>query len=336
MLKKLFTLFLFSLVFVMNSYGQDPQFSQFYAAPLYLNPGFTGTTLEHRFILNHRLQWPALPQAFATYAFSYDYNMRKLNSGIGFIATTDKAGSADLRSTTVGLTYTYKIHLTDKWILSPGIQFGYGIRTLDFNKLLFGDQLDFGNPDVPTLDPKFSELENNKFFDFSSGILLYNKDFWFGVAAHHMNEPNNSLIGEVSELPMKISIHSGMRITLFPSPLKGERLSSIAPSFIYKKQGKFDQLDLGFHFHYNPIMAGFWYRGIPIQQNVEDNISQDAITILFGLRFDKFDVGYSYDVTVSSLGPNTGGAHELSMTYQFSNFKKKKKKPMKFVPCPTY
>ncbi len=335
-MKKLLTLVVTLIALVHCSYGQDPQFSQFYAAPMYLNPGFTGTSLEHRFILNNRIQWPALPQAFTTYAFSYDYNMRQLNSGFGIIATTDKAGSADLRSTTVGLNYAYKVQLGNGWILSPGMSFGYSIRSLDFNKLVFGDQLDFGDTDVATLDPNFNSLQNNKYFDFGSGIFLYNKDFWFGASAYHMNKPNTSIIGETGALPMKISIHSGIRISLFPDPTKGDRISSIAPSFIYKKQGEFDQLDLGFHFHYNPIMAGFWYRGIPVQQSIEDNINHDAITVLFGLKFDKFDIGYSYDVTISELGPNTGGAHELSLMYQFTNFKRKKKKPVKFVPCPTF
>ena len=52
--------------------GQDPQFSQYYQAPLYVNPGFAGITPQQRVVFNHRIQWPGLPQAFATYAASYD------------------------------------------------------------------------------------------------------------------------------------------------------------------------------------------------------------------------------------------------------------------------
>ena len=40
--------------------AQDPQFSQFYAAPLYLNPGFAGTTPYIRAGANFRSQWPSL------------------------------------------------------------------------------------------------------------------------------------------------------------------------------------------------------------------------------------------------------------------------------------
>jgi hypothetical protein len=61
--------------------AQDPQFSQYYSAPLYLNPGFTGITPQQRIVVNHRIQWPNLPQAFATYAASYDIFVEELRSG---------------------------------------------------------------------------------------------------------------------------------------------------------------------------------------------------------------------------------------------------------------
>ncbi|MDZ7648916.1 MAG: type IX secretion system membrane protein PorP/SprF [Cytophagales bacterium] len=52
------TLLLLFLGMGMAAHAQDPQFSQYYAAPLYLNPAFTGTTQDHRFITNYRNQWP--------------------------------------------------------------------------------------------------------------------------------------------------------------------------------------------------------------------------------------------------------------------------------------
>ncbi len=47
------------VVFVLMSdkiFSQDPQFSQYHSAPLYLNPVFAGTTQTHRFIANYRNQ----------------------------------------------------------------------------------------------------------------------------------------------------------------------------------------------------------------------------------------------------------------------------------------
>ena len=325
----------FSLTVTLRA--QDPQFSQFYAAPLYLNPAFAGATYEHRFILNHRLQWPSLPKAFVTYAFSYDFNMTELNSGFGLLASTDKAGSANLRSTNVGFAYSYKLQVGGGWILSPGLYFSYSMRDFDFDRLVFGDQLTFGNDDAPTSDPILGRDMTARFFDFGAGFLIYNKNFWLGISSYHLNEPNRTIVDQEEVLSMRNSIHGGYRFTLYEGFGESSRKSSIAPFFHYKSQGEFDQLDLGFHFHYNPIVSGIWYRGIPIERNKFDYVNQDALVFLLGLRFDQMDVGYSYDITISGLGASSGGSHEISAMYQFNAKKSPKvKRKEKFIPCPTF
>ncbi|HNP18577.1 MAG TPA: type IX secretion system membrane protein PorP/SprF [Fulvivirga sp.] len=320
------------------SFGQDPQFSQYYAAPLYLNPAFTGTGSDHRFIANYRNQWPNLANGFVSFAFSYDYNLAHLKSGIGLMATVDKAGSANLTSTTINFLYSYKVQLGNKWVITPGLSFGYGNRNIDFNKLVFGDQLDFqSDGQVPTSDLSLGSMGSANYFDFGAGILIYNKTFWAGFSAAHINEPNRSLLEEESVIPMKTSIHAGVRIPLYHGAFKRDRTSSIAPSFIYKNQGEFDQLDVGLHFLYEPIMIGLWYRGIPIEQNVNDKVSHDAVVIILGMQFEQMEIGYSYDFTVSELGAISGGAHEVSLLYRLDiAFKSKMKKKDKFIPCPTF
>lgn len=322
-----------------NAKAQDPQFSQFYSAPLYLNPAYTGTgpKAHHRFVANYRNQWPAIPNAFETYAFSYDYYHRKLNSGFGLMITTDKAGSANLKATNIGLLYSYKIHLSNKWVVTPGIHFSYTKRSIDYTKLIFGDQLELGRNELyPTQE--FDASMGNGYIDFGSGLLIYNKNVWFGASAYHLNEPNHSLVDQEDKLHTKYSIHAGYKIPLYYGPKGMKKMSSLAPSFIYKKQGAFDQLDLGMHFQYDPIMAGFWYRGIPVAENGEGRTNQDAITFLFGLKFDEFQIGYSYDITISNLGPSSGGAHEVSLIYQFERRGRAKTsiRREKFIPCPSF
>jgi len=78
-----FTLFILLTLLSWNSLSQDPQFSQYYAAPLYLNPAFTGTSQSHRFIANYRNQWPNIARGFVTTAVSYDVDLHQYNSGIG-------------------------------------------------------------------------------------------------------------------------------------------------------------------------------------------------------------------------------------------------------------
>src|SRR5215216_1092358 len=115
------TLTIIVLVISFATYAQDPEFSQYYAAPLSLNPAFSGTASDHRFISNYRNQWPNITNGFVTYALSYDYNMENLNSGLGVLLVSDKAGTANLKSTTVNLQYAYKVRLREKWMLSSGL-----------------------------------------------------------------------------------------------------------------------------------------------------------------------------------------------------------------------
>jgi type IX secretion system PorP/SprF family membrane protein len=137
------SVFVLMLLSAIASRAQDPEFSQYYAAPLYLNPAFAGTSVDHRFIATHRNQWPNITNGYVTYALSYDYNLEQLRSGLGVLVMTDRAGSANLRSTQFNFQYSYKVNLSDKWMLSSGLNFGVAQRSIDMSKLLFYDQLAF-------------------------------------------------------------------------------------------------------------------------------------------------------------------------------------------------
>lgn len=333
-MQKLITIFfiLMSIVAV----AQDPEFAQYYAAPLYLNPAFSGTSVDHRFNMNYRNQWPNITNAFQTYAFSYDYNLDQLNSGLGVLLLVDKAGTAQLQSQQINFQYSYKVRLSDTWMLSSGLNFGLGTRSIDYNKLIFYNELDFlQSGGIPP--DKRTDTDRASYFDFGGGMLAYNKKFWIGFAAAHLNRPNRSLTDNEAQIPIKTTIHGGFRLPLYNGIFKKDRVAALAPSFVYKQQGKFDQLDIGTYFLYEPVVLGLWYRGIPIRQNVNDNISQDAVVVILGFRLDKFEFTYSYDVTVSELGPISGGAHELALMFKIdvaASVKTRKKE--KFIPCPTF
>ena len=322
----------------LMAYAQDPEFSQYYAAPLYLNPAFTGTTTDHRFIANYRNQWPNIARGYVTTALSYDYNLYHFNSGVGFLVTMDKAGTAGMKSSQFNFLYSYRVSIANKWVIASGLNFGYAFRTLDLNKLIFGDQLQFDpKGQVPSDDPALFNLGMSHYFDFNAGLLAYNKSFWFGFAASHINQPNRTLLSQEAPLPVKTTIHGGVRIPLNRRPLKSERQAVLSPSFVYKNQGRFSQLDVGAYFLYDPVVLGLWYRGIPIGQNVAGNLKQDAVVVILGFQLQRVEVMYSYDFTVSALGPVSGGTHEVALKYKLAiAMKSKTKKREKYLPCPTF
>lgn len=315
--------------------AQDPQFSQYYQAPLYINPGFTGITAQQRVVFNNRIQWPNLPQAFTTYAASYDIWVDELKSGFGLLATSDKMGSAGWVTNTVGLNYSYKVKISEKLVFSPGLSFGYGFNGIDRTKLKLGDGLEYNNQ---SLDPDLQKLGNQQYFDFGSGFLLYTKTVFLGAAFSHMNRPNISVLNNTSRLPMKITIHGGMRIPLYSGPRTIEKVSYLTPSFIYRVQGPITQFDAGVNYHIDPVSIGVWYRGKPFSKNYIGAVSQDALIFTMGLYMKNLTFGYSYDFSISQLSTTSGGSHEISIIYEFvaQPLHRGVKKRNRLIPCPTF
>src|SRR5690348_18500217 len=85
--------------------AQDPQFSQFYAAPLYLNPALAGSTGQARAGINYRNQWPSIDANFTTLSAYFDYYIEDYKSSVGVILNQDREGLAGLRSFSLGVQY---------------------------------------------------------------------------------------------------------------------------------------------------------------------------------------------------------------------------------------
>jgi hypothetical protein len=81
--------------------------------------------------------------------------------------------------------------------------------------------------------------------------------------------------------------------------------------------------------------AGVWYRGVPFFKDASGYSINDAIAIIIGIRTDRLNIGYSYDVTVSQLSSVSNGAHEITLSYQLCKFRKKKKSRL-MIPCPKF
>lgn len=314
---------------------QDLHFSQFYAAQLYLNPAFSGTGSGSRLMANYRHQWAGIPGAFVSYAFSFDHNFSRLNSGLALYFNQDKAGSGGLRTTISGLQYAFHVKLSRKVSARFGADITYRVRDIDFNNLIFNDQL--SKSGIAPITTETPASESVSFFDYGSGVLVFTEKYWVGIAIHHLTEPNQALIGgNETILPMKYSLHGGAKLQVKDRfDKKSEKY--VAPSFNYKGQHDFDQLDLGLSYYSNPVTFGIWYRGIPGLKAYKPGYgNNDALIGLIGYRIDDLSIGYSYDITISKLAVTTSlGSHEISLVYEFNNKNQSKKDKNKavIIPC---
>ena len=257
--------------------------------------------------------------------------MRELKSGFAIMGSRDQAGSGALSDNQLSLLYAYEIRLDRDLYLRPGVQFGQVFRNVNYNRLVFGDQLITSNNSSLETFPD----RNTSYMDVSVGTVLYGKYFWAGIAAHHINRPDESLLGmDESLLPIRYSAQGGYRMPM--NRRVGSRTASaVVYAFNYRMQANFDQLDIGFYYEFNPMIFGVWYRGLPlIKKNEYEVINQDAIAIMLGYEYNDVKFGYSYDLTISPLLANTGGAHEVSLVYEFANPRNKKyAKRRRVIPC---
>jgi type IX secretion system PorP/SprF family membrane protein len=308
--------------------SQDPQFTQFYAAPTYLNPAFAGSSEQSRLTANYRNQWPSIPGAFVTYRASYDRFIDNISSGVGISAMHDRAGTGAMRATSVDLQYNFEFQIFKDVYVRPAMEFGFTNSSINFNDLTFGDQLVRDGAES-SVEPYMPPVVN--YFDFGSGGLIYGRNFWAGASVYHLNEPNQSLLGGASRLNKKLSVHGGYRFNL--KSMRNKQGVDLLAAFQYKKQGEFEQLDLGLYVETSPMVLGIWYRSIPFKQTVEGYFNHDAISILAGFHAGPYKIGYSYDFTVSQLSiGNTGGSHEISIIYEWANDKSNFTR-RRIVPC---
>ncbi|MDP4189319.1 MAG: PorP/SprF family type IX secretion system membrane protein [Bacteroidota bacterium] len=322
------------LLLFINLYGysQDPQFSQFYAAPLYLGPSLAGTAGNSRVCLNYRDQWPKLSGKFLTYSLSYDTYLSQYNSGVGLLLLRDDAGSGKLTTTQAGLNYSYRVKAGKDFFIQPGIQFMYYQRKIDFEKLTFADQ--YYNDQVLPQSIESPPGNQNGHIDFTTSLMAFNKNFWFGSTLDHMMRMNTSLQEDTRYVPLKLSVYGGVKTVINEAFMNVDE-QSVSVAFNYRTQAMLQQLDLGVYYNRHPFTVGLWYRGIPV---IKSTKTKDAISILGGLNIKDVAVSYSYDLTVSKLVSSTGGAHEISIIYYFDQYfnGKSKHRITGAVPCPRF
>lgn len=321
--------------------AQDPQFSQFYAASLHLNPAFAGANNRGRAGVNYRNQWPALRHSFTTISAYADYFSKRMAGGFGLIINRHQESFLKLNATEIGGMYAYKLQVGKNLILRTGLQVSYFQKNVNFENVVFSDQIDINSGTIrgPSAQ-QFNQNLRTGFASISAGSVLYTNNLWIGTAVHHINKPNQSFAGGRSQLDRKFSIHAGYKVPLTP----GFRFKTIRYQFQersvtfavnYKQQGAFSQLDAGVQFYFQPLIIGGWYRQIPLQ-SIKKVSRNESIILLLGLELnDDLSFGYSHDFTISSLAGATGGAHEFSLNISFGNALKRTRRDT-ILPCFKY
>ncbi len=323
--------------------AQDPHFSQFYNAPLQLNPALTGMSNGAvRAIANYRTQWGSVATPFNTMAVSADFAMLSQYMGNdvlggGIMVMKDQAGSSELKNTQVqvSLSFNKSLNRRGNQFLSFGSQLGYSQQGLNTTKLTFDNQIDgdalntnLGTGEQLTFD-QFSYVD----FTFGAG-WTYAPDrfnsYYVGASIAHLNEPQVSFFDNEDELLYrKTTIYAGAEFRV-------NHAMSIVPRGIFLKQGAAQELNVG------ALVKIYMGR----LNDAADDVAlyfgtmhrfKDAQVLVARFDYGVFGVSMSYDINISKLAnaSNGRGAFEMALMYKGSLFGQQGR-GLKAVRCPSF
>jgi len=300
--------------------AQGIHFSQYYNAPMLLNPANTALMPDndYRAGANYRQQWNSVPVPYRTMSAYADFQALRSEQadnwlGLGLAFFNDKAGNGDLSLSRFEGFAAYHLQLSSASMLSAGLSAGYAQRSVNYDKLTFDSQWDgvtFNNT-LPSNEPV--GIMRTRFLDAGAGLNFA----WFpssavyikaGAAVAHVNQPKETFYNGTNRLGMRPTgnIDALFRIR--------ERFI-INPSVYYTTQKGASELVFGSLFQYwlegtgrnaTQLLLGAFHRW------------EDAIIPAFGFEIGGLRVMSSYDFTVSSLNSfNRGrGAFEIGIRYQ--------------------
>ncbi len=318
------------VLYSTQTFAQDPEFSQFYANPIYTNPAFAGSSTVGRIVTNARSQWPNIAGSLRTVSASYDEHYDVINGGIGIMAVADEAGSGLLQSFSLKGVYSYQIVITRHLTMRAAIEASINQKSINFGKLTFSDMIVLQQGFVTATQEKPPGPDPNVYYaNFAAGAVLYSSRFYAGFAAHNLTEPNQAFYGKSNSdpqniIPIRYTAHAGLVIPLVQGSAKNE--SNLWPNILYMQQRQYAQLNLGVYYNKGFFVVGAYYR--------QTTGNSDCMIALIGIRKDKLRIGYSYDRTFSSARYGAPDSHEISLAFELR--KHTPKKTIRAIKCPEF
>ena len=336
MIVKLIVACCLSTTATSHLFAQDLHFSQYFNAPLLVNPANTGFApdVDYRVGVNYRNQWANLIsnpyKTFSVWGDAQLFNNRFENGwlGIGGALLRDVAGSGSLTSTRGFASVAYHQMLGFGSLLSAGFNIGLVNKKIDISKLTFDNQWNGKFFDVNTPSGEPFAYNNLTYFDLQAGLnyAFFPNDKTYinaGFSASHINRPKESFF---SESTSNYALY--VRYTAFINgTFKLNDDWIINPNMYVSKMGNAWETVLGMNANYNlsgdgvtQLIGGIYLR------------NKDAIIPMVGYQLKDFKLTINYDATTSALGTynQSRGAYELSLVktglYTSGN---------KLLKCPT-
>lgn len=306
-------------IFGVSEAQQVPMYSQYIMNGFLVNPSFAGRDGYTSVNLTVREQWVGMAQAPSTYALSFQTRILK-NSYISKSTTVKKKLVRPTKGGQVGVG-GYVFNDNNGIMRRTGVQAAYAYnitlgkaddeyaRNLAFGLALTAYQYSINTEGLiyDQDDPYLNNYDRSVFIpDFNFGASYSTPKYYVGFAMTNLlrgtvmfsnsnSNNNNSELGHYF-------LTGGIKF-----PLSGKWV--LEPSAFIKSSDMFFkaiQLDLTSRIYYkNDYWAGLSWR------------TNDAIILMFGLKYDRFYFAYAFDFTLTDIRKQSLGTHEFSLAVKF-------------------
>jgi len=309
---------LFAVVFTPDSIkSQDAHLSQYDAAPMILNPSFTGlfTDAEYRISSQFRNQWGAIATKYTTSSLGYEMPIKQRFGVGGYLLNDDGAKVYNAFNFILSGAYLISTPGYNESKMSVGMNIGFIYKSTKVDRLIFDNQWEDGNfdPDLPSGEvfEKNGLIMPEVSIGFNYASTNDEKDVnpYGGLALYHCTFPKESFLGtQESRLPMRFVLHGGAKI-------KTSEQLTVDPKFLIMRQRNAMEITPGARFNYELpqnniiVMGGIHYR------------VKDAFIFEAGLEYRNFIYKMSYDFNSSALKQFTNGKGGLEFSLIFKGRK---------------
>jgi type IX secretion system PorP/SprF family membrane protein len=317
---------------VQASAQQKPIYTQYILNNYIVNPAITGIENYTDVKISHRQQWTGIDGApvttyisihgpigkkdFRTNATSYDvdgenprgrsyvenYTAAAPHHGIGGMMVTDRTGYINRWG--IYATYAYHIGLNSRTSLSAGFLAGVTSTSIDASKIQWGS-LDPNDQAIGIASGEVSKLKP----EIGAGLWLYGADFFAGVSVLNIVPAKSRFVTNAkygSDYVPHFFATAGYKffvsddLSLLPSAMIQYVKPLPMQLYINAKLQYQDRFWVGSGYRFGDQLGGFFgMAGI--------NIS------------NTFNIGYSYDVSLSQLRNFSRNTHEIMIGFLLGN-----------------
>lgn len=259
--------------------------------------------------LLHRRQWVGIKHPPVTSMVSLNMPLDFLGKrhGIGIIFNNDKIGL--FSNTSITGQYTYKFIFKGNKSLNIGLQ--GGVFNVDFD----ADKISIPNePGFEWDDSTLPTGSGDKVIDGGIGVSWITPRYYAGLSVNHLWNPVFELDeNNKSYIARTYYVVAGYNISL-GNPLE------LQPSFFYRTDAIFHQVDLTARLEYNKLFNG----GISWRKD-------DGFVFLLGIKIKNIEASYAYDLSTSAINKVSHGSHEIFIKYSMPLTKSKERGTLKSI-----